>query len=186
MFVLASETVVIIAQLRRGPRRGMAEMLDSRLTKATRPARAQQIFRFTSTDSSMLIDKTAFHFLACISAAALLALTLAACSERSPSPPLSKEEKRLQASQQKARMCTACHGPKGISRVTSYPSLAGKSREYLSQQLHAFRSGTRKNPMMSSIAANLAEEDIALLSHYFSSLPGPASAPQDLQERSSR
>lgn len=79
----------------------------------------------------------------------------------------------LKTGSQKARMCVGCHGPQGISRVASYPSLAGKPADYLSQQLQAFRSGERENPMMTSIAKSIAEEDIAILSAYFSNLPAP-------------
>lgn len=103
----------------------------------------------------------------------LVILLLTACSKNTASTPLSEKEQLLQTGSQKARMCVGCHGPKGISRLVSYPSLAGKPEEYLSRQLHAFRSGERVNPMMSSIAKNIAEEDIAALSFYFASLPGP-------------
>jgi cytochrome c553 len=100
---------------------------------------------------------------------------LTACSDKtSPAPELlSSEEQLFQRGSEKARMCVGCHGPKGISRVMSYPSLAGKSPEYLAQQLHAFRDGSRENPMMSSIAQSMADEDIQALSHYFSRLPAP-------------
>lgn len=101
-------------------------------------------------------------------------LTLTSCSEQSaPAPSLSKEQQLQQLGMEKSRMCVGCHGPKGISRVASYPSIAGKSAEYISAQLYAFRKGERTNPMMSSIAMNISEEDIPALSQYYSSLPGP-------------
>ncbi|MGD8176983.1 c-type cytochrome [Marinimicrobium sp. ARAG 43.8] len=79
----------------------------------------------------------------------------------------SPEERRIEQGRQQARMCIGCHGPEGRSRVESYPSLAGLDRSYLAEQLHAFRSGERDNPMMSSIARNLDDEAIAVLSAYF-------------------
>lgn len=122
-----------------------------------------------------------------ILAGLIATLLLTACSENKEPVALSEDEQLLRIGHEKARMCVGCHGPKGISLVVSYPSLAGKSQEYLSQQLHAFRSGERVNPMMSSIARNIAEDDIAALSFYFSSLPGPVieidnqlSEPQEL------
>lgn len=114
-------------------------------------------------------------------------LLLTACSENKAPEALSTEEQLLRLGNEKARMCVGCHGPKGISLVVSYPSLAGKSQEYLTEQLQAFRSGERVNPMMSSIARNITEDDIAALSFYYASLPGPVvetdnpvSGPQEL------
>lgn len=103
-----------------------------------------------------------------------LLILLAACSDNKPEvagPPLTDAEALLALGNQKSRMCTACHGPAGISRVASYPSLAGKPEDYLAEQLHAFRSGARENPMMSSIAKSLSDDDVAALAHYFASLP---------------
>lgn len=93
--------------------------------------------------------------------------------EASSREPLTEAEALVEAGKQKSRSCMGCHGPQGISRVASYPSLAGQSQEYLQQQLKAFKSGARENPMMSSIARNLSEDDILALSHYYASLPGP-------------
>lgn len=108
--------------------------------------------------------------------AMLFATFLSACSDKpEATAPLSQEAQLIQQGSEKARMCAGCHGPKGISRVASYPSLAGKSQEYLAEQLHAFRNGTRENPMMTSIAKSIAEDDVLALSHYFASLPGPES-----------
>ncbi len=81
--------------------------------------------------------------------------------------------------QQKARMCLSCHGPQGISRVASYPSLAGESETYLAEQLEAFRSGARDNPMMGSVARSLSDKDIAALAHYYAQLPAPAAQVPD-------
>src|SRR5690606_11348622 len=103
-------------------------------------------------------------------------LLLVACSAEAPSSataPLTAEM-LVAHGKQKSRMCLGCHGPQGISRVASYPSLAGESQAYLADQLKAFRSGARDNPMMTSIAKNLSDEDIAALAHYYAQLPGRA------------
>ena len=86
---------------------------------------------------------------------------------------MSPEELQLQRGKRQSRQCAGCHGPEGISRVDSYPSLAGRSEDYLQRQLKAFRSGERRNPMMGSIATNLSDEAIETLAHYYASLPGP-------------
>lgn len=101
---------------------------------------------------------------------------LMACSDGesggSAQASLSPEEQRIAEGKRVARMCVGCHGPEGVSRVASYPSIAGLPQDYLEEQLHAFRSGERDNPMMSSVARNLSDEAIDSLSHYFASLPG--------------
>src|SRR5690625_4129519 len=85
---------------------------------------------------------------------------------------LNEEHLLLQAGQQRSRACMGCHGPKGLSRVQSYPSLAGRPQAYLEGRLRAYRSGERSDPMMSSVARNLSDEDITALRYYYDSLPG--------------
>jgi cytochrome c553 len=70
----------------------------------------------------------------------------------------------------KSAVCAACHGANGISNNDLWPNLAGQKEGYLALQLKAFREGTRKNPLMSPMAANLSDADIADLAAYFSSL----------------
>ncbi|WP_341936617.1 c-type cytochrome [Marinimicrobium sp. C2-29] len=120
-----------------------------------------------------------YPLLAALAVALLSMLILAACGEgpssdytQSPDD-LTEEQQRLQTGKRQSRSCMGCHGPEGISRVDSYPSLAGRSQAYLEEQLKAFRSGERDNPMMGSVARNLSDEAIAALSHYYASLPGP-------------
>ncbi|BDX08530.1 c-type cytochrome [Planctobacterium marinum] len=71
----------------------------------------------------------------------------------------------------KATTCAACHGANGISMIPNYPNLAGQKELYLVDAIKAYRDGTRKNPVMSPMAAALSDEDIANLAAYFSSLP---------------
>jgi cytochrome c553 len=70
----------------------------------------------------------------------------------------------------KATMCAGCHGSKGISVAPMYPNLAGQKEAYLVKQLKAFKSGARKDPTMSAMAAPLSDTDIANLAAHFSSL----------------
>jgi len=76
----------------------------------------------------------------------------------------------LTAGQQKANSCFACHGPGGISLNPKYPSLAGQSADYLAKQLNAFRSGDRKDPIMTPMAKSLSENDVKNVTAYFESL----------------
>jgi cytochrome c553 len=113
-----------------------------------------------------------------IAATTALMLMLFGCSAEPPAAAgtVTTAEVLLNKGQQKSRMCMGCHGPQGISRVASYPSLAGQSEDYLTEQLQAFRSGERENPMMSSIAKSLGDEDIKALAFYYAQQAGQAHA----------
>lgn len=75
-----------------------------------------------------------------------------------------------QAGQTKAAMCSACHGANGIGSTDMYPNLAGQKAEYIVKQLQAFKSGSRKDPVMAPMAAGLSEQDMADVAAHFSSL----------------
>ena len=73
---------------------------------------------------------------------------------------------------QKAATCAACHGQNGISVSPPWPTLAGQHEEYLVHALNQYRNGSRKDPVMSPMAAPLTDEDVKILAKYFSSLKG--------------
>lgn len=73
------------------------------------------------------------------------------------------------AGEQKAAPCASCHGQKGISSNAQWPNLAAQQSAYMVNQLKAFKNGSRVNPMMQSMVANLTDEDIDNLAAYFSS-----------------
>lgn len=73
------------------------------------------------------------------------------------------------AGKQKATTCQACHGADGNSQSPEFPKLAGQYQDYIIHALHAYKNGTRKNPIMKGFAANLSDADIADLAAYFSS-----------------
>jgi cytochrome c553 len=72
-----------------------------------------------------------------------------------------------------ATVCAACHGATGVSVSDSIPNLAAQRAGYLEAQLKALKDGTRKNPLMNPIAAQLSAEDMANVAAYFASQPGP-------------
>ncbi len=74
------------------------------------------------------------------------------------------------AGKAKSGMCAACHGMEGHSSIPGYPNLAGQNEQYLVTQLKAFKSGSRKNPMMNPTAAALSDADIDNLASHYSSL----------------
>ena len=69
-----------------------------------------------------------------------------------------------------ARGCIGCHGAGGVSVVATYPSLQGRSEDYIRKNLNDFRSGARKSPVMNAMAAGLNDADIANLADYIGSL----------------
>jgi len=70
-------------------------------------------------------------------------------------------------------VCAACHGANGVSVADNIPNLAGQRRAYLEAQLRALKAGTRKNPLMNAMAAQLSNDDIVNVAAYFNSLqPG--------------
>lgn len=97
----------------------------------------------------------------------------------------------VDAGKAKALTCTACHGPEGNSSNAVWPNIAGQNAPYIVSQLQAFknsmsadhaRTGTamsRMDPLMSSQAMLLSEQDMADLAVYFESLPGAAQAVAD-------
>jgi cytochrome c553 len=70
----------------------------------------------------------------------------------------------------KAAMCAGCHGANGISAAPIYPNLAGQKEAYIVKQLKAFKDGSRKDPVMSAMAAPLTDADVENLAAYYSSL----------------
>ncbi len=75
--------------------------------------------------------------------------------------------------------CQNCHGIDGIAKISIAPHLAGENRVYLENQLKAFRSGKRVNEMMSIVAKDLSDENIADLSGWYSSITITATMPDE-------
>jgi cytochrome c553 len=68
--------------------------------------------------------------------------------------------------------CMSCHGPSGHGIPKNFPRVSAQHKEYLEQQLLAFKKGERKgyNEMMSSIAFGLSELQIKQLAAYMAGL----------------
>ena len=73
----------------------------------------------------------------------------------------------ISSGKDKAAACVSCHGDNGNSMVSTFPKLAQQHSSYLIKQLKSFKSGTRKNPMMSSIAMGLTDEDMIDIANYY-------------------
>jgi cytochrome c553 len=68
------------------------------------------------------------------------------------------------AGKTKSLACQACH----FGANANAPHLVGQREAYLAKQLTAFKSGDRKNELMTEIAKQLSDADIADLAAYWS------------------
>jgi cytochrome c553 len=75
-----------------------------------------------------------------------------------------------EAGKKKSEACVGCHGLSGKSNNPLYPHLKGQQKMYLIKALKAYRDGKRNDPMMSSFAKSLSDDDIADLAAYYSGL----------------
>jgi cytochrome c553 len=66
------------------------------------------------------------------------------------------------------QVCAGCHSVDGNSAAAANPKLAGLNAEYLNKQLVDFKSGARKNAIMSGMVAGLSPQDMLNLAAYFS------------------
>jgi cytochrome c553 len=75
------------------------------------------------------------------------------------------------AGRQKAEsVCAVCHGVDGLAKIPEAPNLAGQNENYLIAQLTAFKSGERKNEMMSVVSQDLSDAEIENLAAYYSGI----------------
>jgi cytochrome c553 len=66
--------------------------------------------------------------------------------------------------------CVACHGAEGVSQLLDAPNLAGETNIYIDTQLKAFRTGKRRHEIMSSIAAELTDQDIRAIADWYAAV----------------
>ena len=66
--------------------------------------------------------------------------------------------------------CSGCHGDEGTSGNPATPSLAGQDAQYLAAALYAYKSGSRGDDTMKSLASVLDEAAIKNMSAYYASL----------------
>ena len=80
----------------------------------------------------------------------------------------------LAAGREKFVQCASCHGADGRSTVVpEYPKIGGQSAAYVANALKAYRDGRRLGTyaaMMTAVAKQLSDADIANLAAYVESL----------------
>jgi cytochrome c553 len=98
----------------------------------------------------------------------LLVASLLLTSLARPEPVLAGD---LAAGRAKAHaLCGNCHGLDGVATLPGAANLGGQQKEYLREQLRAFRSGSRQDPQMTFIAKPLSDADIEDLSEWYSAI----------------
>ena len=95
---------------------------------------------------------------------ALLAIALLALAI-----PAAASSGDAEVGKKKSAPCAACHGANGVSASPEFPNIAGQYQDYLEKALTHYKTGKRKNPIMTGQVANLDARDIADLAAYFAS-----------------
>jgi len=92
-----------------------------------------------------------------------------------------------QSIEEKAQICGACHGENGVPQQKTMPVIWGQYQGYLYLQLRDYKSGARKNDIMSPLAQTMERDDMMALALYFSQKPWPdlqqPPAPPDVAKR---
>jgi len=75
-------------------------------------------------------------------------------------------------------VCAACHGEHGHSPREDWPNLAGQHANYILEQLHAFRSGKKRDSaIMKPMISALSDQTMLELAVFYSTQPLAAVIP---------
>lgn len=74
---------------------------------------------------------------------------------------------------EKAAVCSACHGEKGVPIEKVIPIIWGQNAGYLYLQFRDFQKGARKDDRMTPIAQSIGKEDALALAEYFAAKAWP-------------
>lgn len=69
-----------------------------------------------------------------------------------------------------AANCANCHGSQGRA-VGAMPSLAGQKKEYISEQMRAFRDGKRAATIMHQLSKGYSDAQIDAIADHFARQP---------------
>ena len=72
--------------------------------------------------------------------------------------------------EQSATTCFMCHGPEGKYVGGTIPPLAGYPESVMTQQLKAFKNGTRKSTVMQRHMKGYSDTEIEEIAKYFGTL----------------
>jgi cytochrome c553 len=95
-----------------------------------------------------------------------------------------------QTVEERAQLCAACHGENGVPQEKTTPVIWGQHQGYTYLQLRDYKSGARRNEIMSALAQTLERDDMMALALYFSQKRWPdlqqPPAPADVAARAQR
>ena len=77
----------------------------------------------------------------------------------------------------KATQCQTCHGMDGMAKLPIAPHLAGQNEVYLVKTLKDYRTGARRDDMMSLVIRELSDQDILDLAAYYGRIEVKVKAP---------
>ena len=98
------------------------------------------------------------------------ALSLALCAgAASAAEPKASFKPDAAKGQQLSATCQACHTADGTRGAPVNPIQQGQHPEYMVKQLIEFKTGKRKNAVMTGMAATLSEEDMKHVAAFYSS-----------------
>jgi cytochrome subunit of sulfide dehydrogenase len=69
-----------------------------------------------------------------------------------------------------AANCANCHGTNGVAKG-AMPSLAGQKKEYIVEQMRAFRDGKQPATLMHQISKGYTEVQIEAIAEFFARQP---------------
>jgi cytochrome c553 len=116
--------------------------------------------------TTLIIMMRISSLIAVAAAATTLSIALVGGAHASEAAKAAKPD--LAAGEAKAtQVCAACHAADGTRGAPTFPILQGQHAQYLVKQLHEFKSGKRKNAVMSGMAAPLTDADMANVSAFY-------------------
>ena len=97
---------------------------------------------------------------------------------------------RADTIEDKAALCSGCHGEDGVPQEKTTPIIWGQYQGYLYLQLRDYKRGDRKNDVMQSVVDVLERDDMLALADYFSKKKWPyidqPAAPADVVAKAQR
>ena len=76
---------------------------------------------------------------------------------------------------ERIKLCGACHGEDGNSRMPNVPSLAGQPEFFVMNQLFLMREGVRRIDAMAAVVKDLKDGELQALAKHFAALASQAS-----------
>ncbi len=100
--------------------------------------------------------------------------------------PLAEAQQKSAPPDLVTRVCSTCHGPRGVSISPMFPNLAAQQPVYLETQLKAFRDRSRADPhaqaFMWGMAAQLTDGVITEIAVYYAAQPPAPGKPAGREE----